>query len=73
MRFPTKVKLIIAGNHTQFLSYCHENNISPHDKFVRYINSDQQIRGLRNCEVIYYGDYWNNPVFGHWYLDEVIK
>ena len=73
MKFPVKLKIIITKNHNQFLSYCHENNVNPKDKFVRYVNREEQLGGLRNCEVIYYGEYWKSPVFGSYLLDAVTR
>jgi len=73
MKFTVKLKIIITKNYDQFLSYCRENNINPKDKFVRYVNREEQIRGLRNCEIIYYGEYWKNPLFGSYLLDVVNK
>lgn len=71
MKFPIKLKIIITRNHEQFLSWCHENKINPKDKFIRYAYKEEHLMGIRNCEVIYYGEYWKSPIFGSYLLDEV--
>jgi len=73
MKFPIKIKIIITKNYNQFLSWCHENNVNPKDKFVRYVNKEEHLKGLHNCEIIYYGEYWLSPVFGSYLLNEVIR
>ena len=73
MKFPVKLKIIVTKNYDQFLSWCNENNVNPEDKFVRYINKEDHLRGFRNCEVIYYGEYYKSPIFGSPLLDEVTR
>jgi len=73
MKSPIKLKLIITKNYDQFLTWCHENNVHPKDKFIRYVYKEDQLFGLHNCEVIYYGEYWKSPMFGSYFLDRVTK
>ena len=56
--------LVIARNHRQFVEYCRENRVSPYSQSVRYVSDIEQVRGLRNCELVYYGTAWENPVYG---------
>lgn len=71
MKLPKKVKLVVCGSHREFLAWCQDNQVRPNDPWVRYVHDEEQLRGLRNCEVVYYGNYWNSPMFGHYYLEEV--
>ncbi len=65
----SKLKIVIAGTYAQFLNYCHEQELNPKDhNVVRYVSDPYHIRGLRNCEVIYTGNYMRNPVYGDPYL-----
>lgn len=53
-------KLILAGNYQEFLNYCRENNVNPHDRKsgVYFISNEQMICGRMNFEVIRYGTWY---------------
>ena len=60
------MKLIIAGDHRQFLEYCHRNNLDPQNtKEVREITSPKQMYGFDNgVEIVYFGTYLARKDFG---------
>lgn len=62
-------KVVLTKNYDQFLNFCREAKLNPKD--VIYANSLQKIKGLRNCEVIYAGIYWESPLYKHPYLREI--
>lgn len=59
-----KIKLVIAGNYSEYLSYLADNNISPVQ--AKYISSLEDLKGVdaSKVEVVYYGSYAVNPVYG---------
>ena len=71
MDFPRKVQLVVAGSREEFDKYREWKHIHKDDLLVRYVANATMLREMKNCEVIYFGNYWLNPVFGHWLLDEV--
>jgi hypothetical protein len=56
------MKLVIAGNYSQYKEYLRENKLTDHKDAV-YIDNTVRMRGRINCEVIFYGKYHMNPVF----------
>ncbi len=54
-------EIVIAGNHREYLDYIkrHRN----HDGI--YIDRANQIRGLRDVNIVYTGRYWKNPLYRH--------
>ena len=63
------MKIVIAGSYAQYRRYLEETQQSPKD--VRYISSPEQLRGLRNVEIIKYGTWWESPVAGDEYLKTI--
>lgn len=53
------MKLVICGNHRQFLNYCAENKLNPHKDKVRCVDSRMDMLGFRDCEVVFYGTWWS--------------
>lgn len=53
---------IVAGNGSEFLYWCRENQCNPYDKFILCIRDSGSLRGyviFPEDEVIYYGTYYN--------------
>ena len=63
--------IVIAGNHYQYISYLRENNLGKNDAI--FVNSSEQLRGLRNVTVIKYGEWWNNPIWDEPGIDEYLR
>ncbi|MFX0194519.1 MAG: hypothetical protein ACFFCW_00230 [Candidatus Hodarchaeota archaeon] len=59
--------IVIAGTFDEFLHYCRENKISAQES--KYVSRPEQLRGLRNCEVVYAGRYWLNKCINDPYLE----
>lgn len=51
------MKLVVAGNYSEFLFYCRENRVSPTSREVIYVDRSDKMRGHREYELIYYGTY----------------
>ena len=65
------MKIVIAGNSTEYYKYLQETNQSPQD--ARYVNSEEELRGLDIVEVVRYGKWWMNPVSNSFYLGAIEK
>ena len=65
----TTMKIVIAGNYRQYKNYLRENNLTPQQ--AQYIDTPVKLRGLRNVEVVKYGDWWLNPCANDWYLEYI--
>jgi hypothetical protein len=61
-------KIVIAGNYKEYQRYLRVNNLNPNE--ARYVSLPEQLKGLRG-EVVYTGQYWNNPCYGDYYLDYI--
>ena len=61
------MKIVIAGNYQQYKEYLRKTNQSPRD--AKYIEFPEQLRGLRNVEIVRYGTWWESPVAGDEYLN----
>ena len=49
-------KSVIAGSYGQYKCFLRENNLTPNDTF--YLADPNQLRGLRDIEVIRYGTFY---------------
>ena len=69
-----KTRVIITGNLQQYKDYLRVNDLNEHDlgSPIRFANKREHILGLRNCEVIFVGEFWLNKLLGDPYL-EIIK
>jgi hypothetical protein len=63
------MKIVIAGNYHQYKNYLRENNLTPRQ--ARYVDMPEKLRGLRDVEVVKYGEWWLNPCANDWYLEYV--
>ena len=62
---PPKTKLVLAGNYSEFLSYCRETGQNPNDRCaVRYISKLRDIEGLdaAKIEIVMYGTCHTNKL-----------
>lgn len=50
-----KITFIFAGSYDQFLSWCYENKINPHNRWYRYLSRIEHLMGLNDFEVVFYG------------------
>lgn len=59
------MKLVVTGTYVQFLDYCRETGLNPHSrpKTVKYVQSYEDFFGLDNGEVVFYGEYHDNPIY----------
>ena len=57
----TKRKIVLAGNYHQYLNYLRETGQVPKD--AAFVSRSEQIRGLRDVEVVYYRTWWANPEY----------
>ena len=73
MKLPKQIKVIVAGNISEYFQYLKENDLTPNSLFTRYAVTKKSLEGLTNCEVVYYGSYWNNKLFGQSILDDITK
>lgn len=53
------MKLVIAGNYSQYKRYLHDEGLTPAE--VKYVNDPDMIRGYDKPEIILYGSWWENP------------
>jgi len=63
--------IVIAGNQRQYISYLRENNLNQKD--FSFVNSIDQIRGLRNVTIVKYGEWWKNPIWDEPGIEEYLK
>jgi hypothetical protein len=68
---PRKKVIVISGNHYQYISYLRENNLGKNDAI--FVNSIDQIRGLRNITVVKYGEWWKNPIWDEPGIDTYLR
>lgn len=52
-------RFVLAGNWKQFGEYCQEKKIPR--TAVRYISRAEDLRGLRDVEVVKWGTWWLHP------------
>jgi hypothetical protein len=53
------MKIVIAGSYQQYKSWLRENDLIPRD--ARYVSFPEQLRGLKDVEVVRTGTWWMNP------------
>lgn len=51
------IKLVVAGNYSQYRHYCRENGLVPDSKQACYVNSADRLRGRSEYELVYCGTY----------------
>lgn len=51
------IKLVVAGNYSQYRDYCRENGLVPDSKQACYVNSADRLRGRNEYELVYCGTY----------------
>jgi len=73
MDFNKQITVVVCGGKQEFLDYCRENNIKSDDLFIRYAGTKKHLEGLHKCKIVYYGNYWNNTLFGQSILDDITK
>jgi len=54
-----KLKVVIAGNYQQYSDYISSQNYITD---TIYVNSECELRGLQNVEIIKVGEWWKNPI-----------
>ena|SRR5690242_5154197 len=57
---PVTRTFVYAGDYGQFLSWCRYSRVNPRSRMVKYISSDQTLRGVRMFDLVYTG------TFKHW-------
>ena len=60
------MKYVVAGSYKQYREYLKQNGDSPAG--ARYLHSCEQVLGLREVDVVKFGEWWKNPI-----LDELYK
>jgi hypothetical protein len=73
MDFNKQITVVVCGGKQEFIDWCRENKHSTDDLFIRYAGTKKHLEELRKCNVIYYGNYWNNALFGQAILDDITK
>lgn len=54
-------KFVFTRNRSQYNSYLLENNLTPKDAI--YLHDIQQLRGISDIDVVFYGEYKLNPLY----------
>ena len=58
------MKLVVTGNRNQFLDYCRENKLNPHDPLEAvHIRNRIDMLGYRNVDIVFYGTYYETKEF----------
>jgi len=65
------VKIVITGTYLQYKNYLRESGETP--QTARYVYSREQIMGLQDVEVVYYGQYWFNKLACDPYVELIRK
>ncbi len=65
------MKFILAGTLKEFVCYCREHKIPLEE--VRYLSNESVIFGYKDPEIILYGTYWRNPVYGNPWIYSLLK
>jgi hypothetical protein len=73
MDFPKQIIVVVCGGRQEFINWCRETGHSTDDLFICYARKKKSLEGLSKCKVVYYGNYWNNPLFGQSILDDITK
>lgn len=60
------MKIVIAGNHNQYVNYLRQNSLSPHE--AHYVCRHEHLLGFQNVEVVRVGEWWLNPCAHDEYL-----
>ena len=71
MDFPKQITVVVCGGNQEYVDYCRMHSTKPDDIFIRRATDAKKLEGLKNCKVVYYGNYWNNKLLGHSILDDI--